>query len=148
MLKCKACKDTFVANLIIILKFVYLSTILTPPEAPEAGGRGKLPYLSRLLLQSIAISLSRFFHFEIILLEVTLIYLFTYLHLYLSSGLQDNVEGNKQRATIRRAPRPAIEITKILVMGMKAWNLDVFLHYCVSALIFDHCPAQTLILQS
>ena len=122
MLKCKkACKNTFVANLIIILKFVYLSTILTPPpKAPEAGGRGKLPYLSRLLLQSIAISLSRFFNFEIILLEVTFIHSFTYLHLYLSSGLQDNIEGDKQRATIRRAPRPAIEITKILVMSMKA----------------------------
>ena len=35
----------------------------------------------------------------------------------------------------------------VLVMGIKAWNLDVFPQYSVSPLIFGHWPAQTLNLQ-
>ena len=63
--------------------------------------------LSKLLLPSIPVSLGRFC-FEIMLLEVTFIHLFA----YLSSNLQDNVEGEKLRATIRRLPGPAIEMLK------------------------------------
>ena len=89
----KACKDTFLACLIIILKLHYLSTILTPLRVTRSRGvGGQLPCFSRLLLQSIAINLGRFFHFESILLEVTFIHSFT----YSLSDLLDNVEGEKK----------------------------------------------------
>ena len=60
----KAGKDTFVDYLMIILKFLYLSTILTPTQGHRKQGVGEqLPCLPRLLLQSIAFSLNRFFYF-------------------------------------------------------------------------------------
>ena len=37
----KACKDTFVAYLMIILKFLYLSTILTPTQGHRKQGDRK-----------------------------------------------------------------------------------------------------------
>ena len=75
----KDCKGTFVVYLMIILN-LYLSTILTPTQGKRKQGcMEQLPFLSRLLLQSIAISLIDFFYFESILLKVTFIHSFTYL---------------------------------------------------------------------
>ena len=60
----KACTDISVAYLMIILKFFYLSTILTPTQVhPKQGLEGQLSRLSRLLLESIAIRISIFFPF-------------------------------------------------------------------------------------
>ena len=71
-------KITFVAYLMMILKFLYLSNILTPTKGHrKLENKGKLLCLSRLLEQSIAICLiSNFYSF--IHLFIILIYPLTY----------------------------------------------------------------------
>ena len=64
MLKYKnACKDTFVANLMMILKFLYLSTILTPTQGRQkAGGMGAIAMSFQIAFAEHGhISLGRFF---------------------------------------------------------------------------------------
>ena len=75
----KACKDTLVANLMMIFKFICFLAITTPTQAHWNQGVEAISMSLKLPLQSIAISLSKFFHFESILLEVTFVYSFTYL---------------------------------------------------------------------
>ena len=58
----KTYKNTFVAYLMIILKFLYLSTILIPTQVHrKQGGRGAIAMSFQIVLQKIAISLSNFF---------------------------------------------------------------------------------------
>ena len=96
-------------------KIFYLSTNLIPTQRPRKPEREQFLCFFRLLSQSIAISLSRFFNFASISLEVTFIHSFIHLSSLFILELSRNLEGDKFRATIRRLPRPNFANPKILL---------------------------------